>query len=353
VTSTAKTETAYLRGWAASFLAHGLAVGMALVLFADLKLVPDKEPFRWTVSEILTPPPEPKPTESPAKPAPVPPTPTRKIAQATPPQPAPQVTEVRQVETKAVASAAQARTIEPVERTVSRPVTRELMAVQSEQPAEIATAAVSAVEAQARTAEVTMKSGPVTAEPATVTRESVAVAAAAAPAPVEAAAAHEVRHAASQAVSVPVQEAPVQEARVQTPVPEPPARLEAADSRPAEPPVVPREAPAVATVPTRAAPGTQADYGWVADTLRRRVAEVKRYPPNARLNHWEGKVVVHAVIKEDGHLGDLRIHESSGFDVLDEAAMEAVRHACPLSLHHPLGRPRVAIRIPINYTLND
>lgn len=352
---------ASLRGWAMSVLVHGLAVGAALSLFADLKLVPEKEPFRWTVSQVVTPSPDPvpeaKPMEPVAKPAPPPPTPARQVAQVAPQQPAPQVTEIRQVETKAVAPAVQARTIEPIEREAVRPVARELKAVApeplAEQQAEAAVRARSSVEAQTRTAEVMMKDGPVTAERATISRESPAVAAATAPPAVEAAA-PEVRHASSRSVAAPVQAAPTMQATTgKPPMPEPPAQVERADSRPPEPPTLPREEPASQMAAVRDVPGTKPDYGWVADTLRRRVAEVKRYPPAARLNHWEGKVVVHAVIKEDGHLGDLRIHESSGFVVLDEAAMEAVRHACPLSLHHPLGRPRVAIRIPINYTLND
>jgi hypothetical protein len=37
--------------------------------------------------------------------------------------------------------------------------------------------------------------------------------------------------------------------------------------------------------------------------------------------------------------------------VLDQDALELVRQACPIHLKHPLGRPAIAIQIPINYAL--
>jgi protein TonB len=101
----------------------------------------------------------------------------------------------------------------------------------------------------------------------------------------------------------------------------------------------------------RSGSATKADYGWLAESLWKRVAELKRYPHQARLNRWEGKVILKAVIRDDGHLGDLRVQESSGFDVLDQDALELVRQACPIHLKHPLGRPAIAIQIPINYAL--
>ena len=38
-------------------------------------------------------------------------------------------------------------------------------------------------------------------------------------------------------------------------------------------------------------PATKADYGWLADSLFRRVVELRHYPRTARLNGFEGKVV--------------------------------------------------------------
>jgi protein TonB len=128
---------------------------------------------------------------------------------------------------------------------------------------------------------------------------------------------------------------------------EPPAAVGAAtqDARPSNQPTQP------ASRPVSAAQGPKADYGWLAKSLWQRVAELKRYPHRARLNHWEGKVVLRAVIREDGHLEHLALHESSGYEELDDAAMELVREACPLHLTQPLGRPQVVVQVPITYAL--
>jgi protein TonB len=104
----------------------------------------------------------------------------------------------------------------------------------------------------------------------------------------------------------------------------------------------------MATLP---APLVKADYGWLAESLRRRLAEVKRYPSAARLNGWEGKVVVRAVIRADGHLSEVKVHRSSGHETLDNAAMEAIRLVCPLHLQQALSTPEVVVYVPIVYGL--
>jgi protein TonB len=97
---------------------------------------------------------------------------------------------------------------------------------------------------------------------------------------------------------------------------------------------------------------TQADYGWLRDTLWKRIQELKRYPALARTNHWEGKVVVAAVIRDDGTVVGLRIAESSGRPILDQEALSVMRQASPLTLKHPLGKPQVTILVPISYRLD-
>ncbi len=73
-----------------------------------------------------------------------------------------------------------------------------------------------------------------------------------------------------------------------------------------------------------------------------------------RLNGWEGRVVVQAVIQMDGHLTNVSVLESSGYEVLDQAAMEAIRLACPLPLKHKLfGRAAVVVQVPISYKLKN
>lgn len=97
---------------------------------------------------------------------------------------------------------------------------------------------------------------------------------------------------------------------------------------------------------------TQADYGWLRDALWRRIEELKRYPSQARANHWEGKVVVRAVIRDDGAVIGLQIAESSGQPILDQEALAVMKKASPLTLKHPLGKPSITLLIPISYKLD-
>ncbi len=83
----------------------------------------------------------------------------------------------------------------------------------------------------------------------------------------------------------------------------------------------------------------------------RKVAQYNLYPFAARVNHWEGKVVLRAVIRGDGYLADLSVKRSSGHEVLDQEALDLIRRVCPLDLDRPLGRPQVVMHIPITYSL--
>jgi protein TonB len=96
---------------------------------------------------------------------------------------------------------------------------------------------------------------------------------------------------------------------------------------------------------------TQADYGWLGDMVRKRIEELKQYPRIARENHWEGRVVVQAVIKADGTVGDLTVAESSGHALLDEEALAVMRKAFPLTLEHQLEKSQITILVPISYRL--
>jgi protein TonB len=43
--------------------------------------------------------------------------------------------------------------------------------------------------------------------------------------------------------------------------------------------------------------------------------------------------------------------KSSGHAVLDAAAVEAVKMACPLHMKHPIGLPQIVVSLPIVYSL--
>ncbi|HRI36948.1 MAG TPA: energy transducer TonB [Nitrospira sp.] len=120
-------------------------------------------------------------------------------------------------------------------------------------------------------------------------------------------------------------------------------------------PALPSEAPISQenTVSAVAMSGseTRTDNRWLAESLWRRVAELKRYPSVARLNGQEGKVILKAVIRSDGQLADVVVQKSSGHSVLDEAAIEAVKLACPLHMKQAIGKPQIVVSLPIVYSL--
>ena len=101
------------------------------------------------------------------------------------------------------------------------------------------------------------------------------------------------------------------------------------------------------------APATRADYGWLIESLGARLAELKRYPEAARSNGMEGKVLLRAVIRADGHLAEVSVQKSSGNEELDAAAMQTMRDASPLQLRHELGRTQIAITVPLVYKLTN
>ncbi len=161
-------------------------------------------------------------------------------------------------------------------------------------------------------------------------------------------------------------EVPKTEPAVETKTFEPVAAAttsEPSESQPVQQePAVIASAPAVAseapisqekTVDVVATPGleSKADNRWLAESLWRRVAELKRYPNSARMNGQEGKVVLKAIIRSDGQLAEVSVQKSSGHSVLDVAAMEAVKLACPLHMKHAIGKPLIVVSLPIVYSL--
>ena len=104
--------------------------------------------------------------------------------------------------------------------------------------------------------------------------------------------------------------------------------------------------PAIArTIPSRP------DYGWLKDLLKRRIMSLQAYPRLARMQGWEGIVVVRATIKNDGSLLNAVVTESSGYASLDEDALKLMQRACPIRLQHDLGQSHIEVLIPVHYRL--
>ncbi len=104
---------------------------------------------------------------------------------------------------------------------------------------------------------------------------------------------------------------------------------------------------AAATIPQARA--ARADYSWLQRSLSKRLEELKRL--HRPLLHQEKKVkiLVRAVVTDQGLLADATVEQGSGEARLDEAALTLVREAFPMSLEQQLDRPQIAMKIPIVY----
>ena len=83
-------------------------------------------------------------------------------------------------------------------------------------------------------------------------------------------------------------------------------------------------------------------------TIRSSILANLRYPLLARRQGWSGLVEVAFLVAPDGNVSDLRIQASSGFPVLDDQALAAVRRSAPFT------PPRIAalLVVPVTFRLN-
>ncbi|MBA3753682.1 MAG: TonB family protein, partial [Nitrospira sp.] len=361
-----------VKGWGTSLALHACILLAAFVLMPKMTLLVEQEPFKWEVALVeapheTAPPEEPAPTPPVQPPAPV--KPQRQPVRAV--QPPPQPVQ-RPVETR-VSSQPVQREVQPVVETV-RPQQ------QIQPPQEVVQVQAKPVEPQeiqkiqppvqtAASAEVKRETAPAVnqtvIEPMPVAAQTYqAQPVVSAPPPVETRSDPVVTASAPIAQPTAVVE-PVSSSSAPAPVMEPVSEPVAAFPAPAEPAVEPH-APVAAAQPDPATmqehqvvasavkpkPATKADYGWLAESLHRRIIELRHYPGTARLNGWEGKVVLKVSIRQDGHLKDVEVVKSSGHESLDQAAIEAVRRACPLHMKHELRAPMVVLHLPVSYSLN-
>jgi len=80
--------------------------------------------------------------------------------------------------------------------------------------------------------------------------------------------------------------------------------------------------------------------------LRQRIERAKRYPALARRLGMEGTVHVEFRIARDGSVEGVKVAKSSGYPLLDEASVQAIKRAVPL----PIVPGK--IRVPISYLLH-
>ncbi len=85
------------------------------------------------------------------------------------------------------------------------------------------------------------------------------------------------------------------------------------------------------------------NYNYILTYIQRQVV----YPSQARMMGISGKAVYSFVIRQDGHIDDLSLVSSAGFDALDAAGMKAIRKASPF----PAPPAPARIKVPIVFSL--
>lgn len=78
------------------------------------------------------------------------------------------------------------------------------------------------------------------------------------------------------------------------------------------------------------------------------VREHLEYPYLARRMGWEGEVLLFFRLTPTGEIEELKVLKSSGFEVLDKSAVNAVKRA---SKHFPRPKQIVLIKLPIQFKL--
>jgi len=88
--------------------------------------------------------------------------------------------------------------------------------------------------------------------------------------------------------------------------------------------------------------------------VRRRLEKEKNYPWTARRQHHEGVVILKFTIGNGGEIAGHKIARSSGHEVLDGAAAEALKKVGRFPPLPPaLGRSQLNIQVPLAFRLSD
>lgn len=278
------------QGWAYSVVFHAMMAVCAVALMSGLTLSVEPNSYQWNVALIESP--GPQPTAEPL------------------PESRPEQLQKRQtVKPKSV----------PPE-VMAKPVQQEVIPRQTTQPAQDVTESTTVNQTASTTITQTVEHHEVTQD--RVVEEE--------PLPTKEVASNEPVTSAVE----PVAQQPLVQTTSETPPQQPSAEQVVASA-----------------TPFKAVPAAKADYGWLMRALLGRIDELKNYPVMARMNRWEGKVILRAVIRDDGQVLMVDVQESSGRSILDNDAMETLKKASPLKLDHPLGKPQVAILMPISYSL--
>lgn len=84
-------------------------------------------------------------------------------------------------------------------------------------------------------------------------------------------------------------------------------------------------------------------FAYIRDLIQKNIT----YPARARKFGWAGKVVVTFIVHESGKVSSERVVSSSGYGLLDDNVIGAIRDVAPF----PRPPVKAELRIPIVYSL--
>jgi protein TonB len=84
-------------------------------------------------------------------------------------------------------------------------------------------------------------------------------------------------------------------------------------------------------------------FAYIRDIIKKNLV----YPALAQRNSWTGKTIVFFTVQKNGHVKDIRIMKSSGYNILDESVIETIRKVQPF----PRPPTSVDVTIPLSFEL--
>lgn len=132
----------------------------------------------------------------------------------------------------------------------------------------------------------------------------------------------------------------------------PPPTTEIATLQKPESPSVPVAAPEPAPTPQPKVVDTSAAQSGYGSALWSAISKYKKYPRIAQARAWQGEVILELSLDGNGNLLSKTIIQKSGYDVLDQQALEMVDKAIPFPTPpESLRGTSFSIKVPIAFKL--
>lgn len=137
--------------------------------------------------------------------------------------------------------------------------------------------------------------------------------------------------------------------------PEAPRAPEPVSSPPVPSPPSAKPEPSIrATAGTAADPSDPLTLGQYRIAIIAAAKRYKKYPRLALDNNWEGQAEIRMVVGADGTIASISVKTRSGFEVLDQQALEMIRKAKPLApIPAGLRGRGFTVDVPVVFSLKD